>query len=114
MVAVPITTGRTPAELRALARRERDGRASGRLLALAHALDGVRRDHAARAAGWRWPRGGGEWAGVGGRGPPAWTGSPCATGCTATARKGPRACATGRGRAGPARSTGGSRAPRRG
>src|SRR6476620_6019241 len=51
MVAVPITTGRTPVELRALARRERDGRVSGRLLALANALDGMSRDEAARAAG---------------------------------------------------------------
>ena len=51
MVAVPITTGRTPAELRALARRERDGRVSARLLALANALDGMSRDEAARAAG---------------------------------------------------------------
>ena len=51
MVAVPIATGRTPAELRALARRERDGRVSARLLALANALGGMRRDEAARAAG---------------------------------------------------------------
>src|SRR3954464_576469 len=51
MVAVPITTGRTPAELRALARRERDGRVSARLLALANALDGMGREDAARAAG---------------------------------------------------------------
>src|SRR4051812_42846138 len=51
MVAVPITTGRTPAELRALARRERDGRVSARPLALANALDGMSRDQAARAAG---------------------------------------------------------------
>jgi transposase len=51
MVAVPIATGRTPVELRALARRERDGRVSGRLLALANALDGMSRDEAARAAG---------------------------------------------------------------
>jgi transposase len=51
MVAVPIATGRTPAELRALARRERDGRVSGRLLALANALDGMSREDAARAAG---------------------------------------------------------------
>src|SRR3954465_15006791 len=51
MVAVPIATRRTPAELRALARRERDGRVSSRLLALANALDGMRRDEAARAAG---------------------------------------------------------------
>src|SRR3954464_11414267 len=51
MVAVPITTGRTPAELRGLARRERDGRVSARLLALADALDGCSREDAARAAG---------------------------------------------------------------
>src|SRR3954447_22535581 len=51
MVAVPIATGRTPAELRAMARRERDGRVSGRLLALANALDGMSRDEAARDAG---------------------------------------------------------------
>ena len=51
MVAVPIATGRTPAELRALARRERDGRVSSRLLALANALDGMSREEAARAAG---------------------------------------------------------------
>jgi transposase len=51
MVAVPVATGRTPAELRALARRERDGRVSARLLALANALDGMSRDAAARAAG---------------------------------------------------------------
>src|SRR3954471_7246576 len=51
MVAVSITTGRTPAQLRALARRERDGRVSARLLALANALDGMSREEAARAAG---------------------------------------------------------------
>ncbi len=51
MVAVPIATERPPAELRALARRERDGRVSSRLLALANALDGMSRDDAARAAG---------------------------------------------------------------
>src|SRR3954454_12077732 len=51
MVAVPITTGRTPAELRALARRERDGRVSARPLALANGMDGMSRDQAARAAG---------------------------------------------------------------
>src|SRR5215211_1609203 len=51
MVAVPVATGRTPAELRALARRERDGRVSARLLALANALGGMSRDAAARAAG---------------------------------------------------------------
>jgi transposase len=51
MVAVPIATGRTPVELRALARRERDGRVGARLLALANALDGMSWDEAARAAG---------------------------------------------------------------
>ena len=51
MVAVPIATERTPAELRALARRERDGRVGARLLALANALDGMGREAAARAAG---------------------------------------------------------------
>jgi transposase len=51
MVAVPIATERTPAELRGLARRERDGRVSARLLALAGALDGMSREAAARAAG---------------------------------------------------------------
>src|SRR4051794_35327315 len=51
MVAVAIAKERTPAELRALARRERDGRVSARLLALANALDGMSRDEAARAAG---------------------------------------------------------------
>src|SRR3954471_8207231 len=51
MVAVPITTGWTPAELRALALGERDGRVSARLRALANALDGMSRDQAARAAG---------------------------------------------------------------
>src|SRR4051794_18235342 len=51
MVAVAIAKERTPAELRALARRERDGRVSARLLALANALDGMSRDAAARAAG---------------------------------------------------------------
>ena len=56
MVAVPIAAERTPAErtpaeLRALARRERDGRVSARLLAPADALDGMSRDAAARAAG---------------------------------------------------------------
>src|SRR5436305_2219679 len=51
MVAVPITTGRTPAELRALARRERDGRVSARLRAVGNALDGMGGDQAGRAAG---------------------------------------------------------------
>src|SRR3954447_13667868 len=51
MVAVAIAKERTPAGLRALARRERDGRVSARLLALANALDGMSRGEAARAAG---------------------------------------------------------------
>lgn len=51
MIAVPIATERMPAELRALARRERDGRVSARLLALAGALDGMSREAAARAGG---------------------------------------------------------------
>ena len=51
MVAVPIATKRTPSELRAMARRERDGRVGARLLALADALDGMSRATAARAAG---------------------------------------------------------------
>ena len=51
MVAVAIAKVRTPAELRGLARRERDGRVSARLLALANALDGMSRGEAARAAG---------------------------------------------------------------
>ena len=92
MVAVPIATGRTPAELRALARRERDGRVSARLLALAGALGGMSREEAARAAGMDrqtlrdWVH-------------------------RYNAEGGSRACATGRGRVGPARSTRGSRPP---
>lgn len=51
MVAVLISKERTPAELRALARRERDGRGASRLLALANALEGMSRAEAARLAG---------------------------------------------------------------
>src|SRR3954469_24941466 len=51
MVAVPIATRRTPAELRALARRERGGRGSSRLLALANALGGTRRGAGGRGGG---------------------------------------------------------------
>ena len=51
MVAVPIATERTPAALRAMARRERDGRVGARLLALANALGGMSREAAARTAG---------------------------------------------------------------
>jgi transposase len=39
------------AELRRLARRERDGRVAARLIALANVLDGMSREAAARAAG---------------------------------------------------------------
>jgi transposase len=46
-----IRTDRDAAELRRLARRERDGRGSARLLALANALDGLPREEAARLAG---------------------------------------------------------------
>jgi transposase len=48
---LPIRTDRSPAELRARARRERDGRVSARLLALANALEGIPREEAARLAG---------------------------------------------------------------
>src|SRR3712207_424746 len=48
---LPIRTDRDAAELRRLARRERDGRVSARLLALANALDGLPREGAARLAG---------------------------------------------------------------
>jgi transposase len=46
-----IRTDRDAAELRRLARRERDGRVSARLLALANALEGIPREEAARLAG---------------------------------------------------------------
>jgi transposase len=46
-----IRSDRSPSELRRLARREHDGRASARLLALANALEGVPREEAARLAG---------------------------------------------------------------
>ena len=48
---LPIRPDRDPAELRRLARRERDGRVSARLLALANALEGLPREEAARLAG---------------------------------------------------------------
>ena len=48
---LPIRSDRDAAELRRLARRERDGRVSARLLALANALDGLPREEAARLAG---------------------------------------------------------------
>lgn len=49
--ALPIRDDRSPAELRRLARRERDGRVSARLVALANAVDGLPREEAARLAG---------------------------------------------------------------
>ena len=48
---LPIRSDRKAAELRRLARRERDGRVSARLLALANALEGLSREEAARLAG---------------------------------------------------------------
>jgi transposase len=48
---LPIRADRDAAELRRLARRERDGRVSARLLALANALEGLPREEAARLAG---------------------------------------------------------------
>src|SRR5690348_16223486 len=48
---LPIRKDRDAAELRRLARRERDGCVSARLLALANALEGLPRGEAARLAG---------------------------------------------------------------
>ena len=48
---LPIRPDHDPAELRRLARRERDRRVSARLLALANALGGLPREQAARLAG---------------------------------------------------------------
>src|SRR3954463_357936 len=48
---LPISTDRDAAERRRLARRERDGRVSARLLAIANALDGLPREETARLAG---------------------------------------------------------------
>ena len=48
---LPIRKDHNPAGLRRLARRERDGRVSARLLALANALEGIPREEAARLAG---------------------------------------------------------------
>jgi transposase len=48
---LPIRADRGAPELRRLARRERDGRVSARLLALANALEGLPREEAARLAG---------------------------------------------------------------
>ena len=46
-----VRTDMEAAELRRLARRERDGRVAARLIALANVLDGMSRGAAARAAG---------------------------------------------------------------
>src|SRR3954452_6532063 len=46
----PVRTDRDPAGLPRLARRERDGRVSARLLARANAFDGLPREEAARLA----------------------------------------------------------------
>ncbi len=51
MPALPIRTDVSAADLRQRARREPDGRASRRMLAIANALDGMNREVAARAAG---------------------------------------------------------------
>jgi transposase len=51
MAAAAIRDDRKPGELRVLARRERDGRVSARLVALANALEGTSREEAARLAG---------------------------------------------------------------
>lgn len=48
---LPIRDDRGPTELRRLARLERDGRVSARLLVLANALEGLPREEAARLAG---------------------------------------------------------------
>ena len=48
---LPIRADRDATELRRLARRERDGRVSARLRALANALDGLPREKAAARAG---------------------------------------------------------------
>lgn len=49
--AIPIRTDIPAEELRRLARRETNGRVACRLLALAHVLDGMSREDAARQAG---------------------------------------------------------------
>jgi putative transposase len=49
--ALKIRDDVAPAELRVLARRERNGRASARMYAIAHALEGMPRAEAARLAG---------------------------------------------------------------
>ena len=51
MQALEIRKDRTSVVLRKLAKAERDGRVSRRILAVANALDGMRRDEAAKSAG---------------------------------------------------------------
>ena len=51
VAALPIRTDLSAAELRALARREKDPRAAWRLYAIAHALEGKSRAEAARLSG---------------------------------------------------------------
>jgi transposase len=48
---LPIRNDHSPAELRRIARLERDGRVTARLLALANALEGLPRERAAQLAG---------------------------------------------------------------
>lgn len=50
-MALEISNRHSAGELRAMARRERNGRVASRLLAIANALDGMSRADAARAAG---------------------------------------------------------------
>lgn len=49
--ALPITGHYEAAELRAMARREKNGRVASRMVALAHALEGMKRVAAAKLAG---------------------------------------------------------------
>jgi hypothetical protein len=65
-------------ELRRRARRERDGRVSARLIAIANA--------------WK------AWIELAQRGWPEWIARPCVTGFIATMRKGSLGCAIGQGR----------------
>ena len=51
VVALPIRTDLSAAELRALARRQKDPRAASRMYAIAHALEGKSRAEAARLSG---------------------------------------------------------------
>ena len=79
MCALAIRDDISPEELRRQARRERDGRVSARLIAIANALEGMDRASAARLAGM--------------------IVRPCVTGFTATTRKELPGCAIGQHRA---------------